>query len=52
MLRRAVEWTEHAEHQWAIEGRGIEKLVMNKYDTTFLLLLIKVAQRGAAEEAR
>lgn len=35
MLKAAVEWTEHAEHQWATEGSGTEKLVMNKYDTTF-----------------
>lgn len=51
MLRTGVEWTEHAEHQWATEGRGIKKLVMNKYDSLLLLLLIGAAQRGAAEEA-
>lgn len=52
MLRTAVEWTQHEEYQWATEGSSIEKLVMNKYDATFLLLLIGAAQRGAAEEAR
>lgn len=46
-----VEWAVHAEPQWRTEECGIEKLVMNKYDTTFFLLLIEVAQREVEKEA-
>lgn len=46
-----VEWAEHAEPQWRTEEYRIEKLVMNKYDTTFFLLLIEVAQREVEKEA-
>lgn len=34
-FRVVVEWAVHAEPQWRTEECGIEKLVMNKYDTTF-----------------
>lgn len=51
MLRVDVEWTVH-EHQWVTDRSGSEKLVMNKYDATFLLLLIGAAQREVREEAR
>lgn len=37
--------------QLRVEECRIEKLVMNKYDTTFFLLLIEVAQRGLEKEA-
>lgn len=37
--------TVHAEHLWPTAGRRIEKLVMNKQDTAFLLL-IGASQRG------
>lgn len=36
-----AEWTAHAEIYWQPEECGIEKAVMNKYDTTFFLLLIR-----------
>lgn len=50
-FRVAVEWAVHAEPQWRKEECKIEKLVMNKYDNTFFLLLIKVAQREVEKEA-
>lgn len=50
-FRVVVEWAEHAEPQWRTEEYRIEKLVMNKYDTTFFLLLIEVAQREVEKEA-
>lgn len=51
-FRAVVEWAVHAEPQWRTEECRIEKLVMNKYDTTFFLLLIEVAQREVEKEAR
>ena len=50
-FRAVVEWAVHAEPQRRTEECGIEKLVMNKYDTTFFLLLIEVAQREVEKEA-
>lgn len=40
MFRVDMEWIAHAEHLWLTAGGRIEKPVMNKYDTAFLLLLI------------
>lgn len=47
-----VEWTVRAEHRAVTDRRGSGKLVMNKYDATFLLLLIGAAQGEVGEEAR
>lgn len=46
-----AEWTVHAGPQWRTTEFRTEKLVMNKYDTTFFVLLIEVAQREVEKEA-